>query len=60
MVEPCGNDQGTEKGLPTTNDGDTGSPSNGNARGDEPIIDLNGDGISDDGDDLSDTERKKR
>ncbi len=62
MVEPsCGNAQGTEKGLPTTHGGSTGSPDNGSTRGgDEPFIDLNGDGISDDGDDLSDTERKKR
>lgn len=59
MVMPSTAGHGVEKGLSDPH-GPVGTPDEGSVRGDEPFIDLNGDGISDDGDDLSDTERKKR
>lgn len=49
----------SSKALAVPNNGTSGDPSNGNVRSTEDP-NTNGDDISDDGDDISGTERKRR
>ena len=61
MVEPCTSGAAiTSKSLAVPNDGHINGPDNGTVRGTEEPTTGEDDGISDDGDDISDNERKKR